>query len=416
MAANQTLAHLADSGNFDSSQISLSPRHGVITLSGYGINVRVDRGHLLLEDGIGANRYKTRLPRVGHGLKRLVVVGSDGMVSLAAIRWLADQGAAFVMLERNGKVLATTGPVQPSDVKLRRAQALAHQSGLDIQIARKLIAHKLNSQEHVARAMLGNPDAANMIAQYRDALQSANTQDQIRGLEARAAAAYWQAWRSVTVIFPNKDLPRVPEHWCIFGNRISPLSGSPRLAANPANAILNYLYALLEAEARLAATALGLDPGIGVLHLDSSRRDSLAFDLMEPIRPQVDALVFDLITRQTLKREWFFEQRDGNCRLMAACTAMLAETSSKWARAVAPIAEWVAHTLWAGSGDKAWKAPATRLTQSRKRDARKRLYIPDKRMATGFCSSCGSWTERGGGLCGECRAREVKSRMRNSAR
>ncbi len=71
MAATETLAHLADSGNFDNSQISLSPRRGVITLSGYGINVRVDRGHLLLEDGIGTNRFKTRLPRVGHGLKRL---------------------------------------------------------------------------------------------------------------------------------------------------------------------------------------------------------------------------------------------------------------------------------------------------------------------------------------------------------
>jgi len=33
-----------------------SPRHGVVTLSGYGIKVRVDRGHLLLEDGIGADR------------------------------------------------------------------------------------------------------------------------------------------------------------------------------------------------------------------------------------------------------------------------------------------------------------------------------------------------------------------------
>ena len=66
----------------------------------------------------------------------------------------------------------------------------------------------------------------------------------------------------------------VPEHWHTFGARISPLSGSPRLAANPPNAILNYLYALLESEARLAAAALGLDPGLGVLHVDTPNRDS----------------------------------------------------------------------------------------------------------------------------------------------
>jgi hypothetical protein len=47
------------------------------------------------------------------------------MVSLAALRWLADQDAAFVMLDRDGSVLATTGPVRSSDAKLRRAQALA---------------------------------------------------------------------------------------------------------------------------------------------------------------------------------------------------------------------------------------------------------------------------------------------------
>jgi CRISPR/Cas system-associated endonuclease Cas1 len=42
--------------------------------------------------------------------------------------------------------------------------------------------------------------------------------------------------------------------------RGSLLTSSPRLAINPANAILNYLYAILEAETRLACLTLGLDP------------------------------------------------------------------------------------------------------------------------------------------------------------
>src|SRR5271170_1343306 len=108
MAATKTVHQPLESHN------SLTPRHGVVTLYGYGIQVRVDRGHLFLEDGIGLDRRRYRLPRVGHGLRRLVVVGSDGMVSLAALRWLADQNAAFVMLDRIGKVLAITGPVHPS--------------------------------------------------------------------------------------------------------------------------------------------------------------------------------------------------------------------------------------------------------------------------------------------------------------
>src|SRR5262249_43467621 len=153
------------------------------------------------------------------------------------------------------------------------------------------------------------------------------------------AQAYWSAWRSLPIEFPRNDLRRVPEHWRTFGTRKSPLSGSSRLAVNPANAILNYLYTLLESEARLAAAALGLDPGIGILHVDTDARDSLACDLMEAARPQVDACLLDWITRGPFRREWFFEQRDGSCRLMGSFAIKLSETALMWTRAVAPIAE-----------------------------------------------------------------------------
>ena len=120
------------------------------TLS-YGIGVHVERGHLIVKDRVGADRREARFSRIGHGIRRLVVIGSDGMVSLAALRWLADQDAAFVMLDRDGSVLATTGPVRPSDARLRRAQALAHHSGAAVKIARELIARKLAGQEQVIR-------------------------------------------------------------------------------------------------------------------------------------------------------------------------------------------------------------------------------------------------------------------------
>jgi len=98
------------------------------------------------------------------------------------------------------------------------------------------------------------------------------------------------------------DVARVPDHWRNFGSCISPLTGSPRLAANPPNAILNYLYALLEAEARGAASAMGLDASLGVLHSDTPHRDSLALDLLEPARAQVDSYVIDYFLRPPFGR------------------------------------------------------------------------------------------------------------------
>lgn len=367
MAATQTVPQHLPRRNF----VPILPRHGVVTLFGYGIRVFVDRGHLTIQDGIVANRREGRLSRVGHGLRRLVVIGSDGMVSLAALRWLADQDAAFVMLERDGSVLATTGPVRPSDARLRRAQSLAQESGAALKIAIELVRQKLFAQQRLIQSGFQNADSIDVIANARQALMKAKSNEEIRRYEAHAALAYWAAWHELPVNYPRTDLRRVPEHWRTFGSRLSPLTRSPRLAVNPPNAMLNYLYAILESEARLAISELGLDPGIGFLHSDTRTRDSLACDLMEPVRPKVDAYLLDWLRRAPLQRKWFFEQRDGNCRLTGEFAVQLSETAKIWRQALGPLAEWIAHTLWSVTSQRPRAdVPATRLTQSRKREAK----------------------------------------------
>lgn len=182
MAATHTLPH--------SPAIPQMSKYGILTLYGFGIRVTMQSGHLAVEDGIGPERRWFRFPRVGHGLKRLVIVGSDGFVSLAALRWLADQDAAFVMLERDGSVLATTGPVRPSDARLRRAQALANQSDAALRIARELIDKKLAGQEQVARHKLFATENADTIRRYQSELAEADTPESVRLIESQAASAY----------------------------------------------------------------------------------------------------------------------------------------------------------------------------------------------------------------------------------
>ena len=362
MAAHQNVSEVPLSGK---SLVQIVPQQGVLTVFGYGIRIQIERGHLTIEDGIAGDRRKARLARVGHGLRRLVLIGSDGFISLSALRWLADQDAAFVMLERNGTVLTTTGPVYPSDARLRRAQSMAIHSGLALTIARELIHRKLVGQERVARTKLCKEGTAEVIRQMIFALSHATTIEMVREVEARAANAYWLAWRELPIQFPSRELWRVPNHWRRFGTRRSPLTGSPRLAVNPPGAMLNYLYAVLESESRLALAALGLDPGIGVLHFDSRARDSFACDLMEAARPEVDAYVLDWLTNRPLSRSWFFEQRDGNCRLMSGFAAQLAVTASMWRASISPVAEWISRALWSKLPKPSRTVlPAARLTQS----------------------------------------------------
>jgi len=404
MAATQTVPQVVPSRNLPAEIVE--PRHGVVTLFGYGIRIQVERGHLVLKDGIGSQRREGRFSRIENNLKRLVVIGSDGAVSLAALRWLADRDAAFVMLDRIGSVLATTGPVRPSDARLRRAQALANESGIALQIARELISRKLIGQELVLREKLHDLIGADEVKQARISLTTAPTIALIRQWEAKAALAYWFAWRSIPINFPQRDLPRVPDHWRMFGTRKSPITGSPRLAVNPPNAMLNYLYALLESESRLALAALGLDPGIGVIHVDTPSRDSFACDLMEAARPQVDGYVLDWITSEPLRREWFFEQRDGNCRLMASIAVRLSETMPMWGWAVAPVAEWISRVLWSTLKKPARQVyPATRLTQSRRREASGGSSIQPIGAITRplrICRTCGVALKSGDSYCAAC--------------
>jgi len=320
---------------------------------------------------------------------------SDGTISLAAIRWLNDQRISFVLLERSGKVLTTTSPAFPSDVNLRRSQALSHANGTALRIARELITRKFAGQEKIVRNKLKDSLTADFISKLRTDLAIADSSSSIRLIEAQAAQAYWSSWRTVSITYPKKDLPRVPDHWREFGARVSPLTSSPRLATNPANAVLNYLYAVLESESTLAASALGLDPGLGVLHVDSKNRPSLSLDLMESVRPLVDSYVLDWLLAQPLRREWFFEERNGNCRLMSELTVRLAETALTWRRAIAPVAEWLTQSFWKArrvSADRQNSYP-TRLTQRHRSEGRGNQFAAQAILAPHrpkLCQVCGA--------------------------
>jgi CRISPR-associated endonuclease Cas1 len=395
MSSNQTLT-------FE----NIRPEHGIVTLFGYNSSASVDRGHLVLNDGIGLNRRHGRFPRVRHGLRRLVVIGSTGMVTFEALRWLSDQDAAFVMLDRDGTVLAVSGPVGPSDARLRRAQSLAHQSDTAVRISKELISQKLQGQERLLREVLRDSVSADFVASNRLKLNDATTVQSIRQIESLGAQTYWSVWHNIPVNFPTADLNRTPQHWRTFGTRKSPITGSPRLAVNPANAMLNYMYALLESEARLAAASLGLDPGIGFLHVDTDARDSLACDLMEPGRPQVDAFLMDWIIKQPIRREWFFEQRDGSCRLMASFAVKLSESAPTWRQFLAPIAEWVSKVLWSTVRHNGRRTPApTHLTQSNRRSAKGLPHLSHIKLPQPprLCTTCGAKVTAGYERCASCK-------------
>jgi len=357
---------------------SLRSKSGVLVLSGYGIKVIVEGGHLGVEDGVGSERRRGRFSRATAGFKRLVILGHSGIVSLDALRWLNDVGIAFVHIDCDGNLIAAISPSGLDDGRLRRAQAIASDSGngtdggagtgIGFGIARDLITQKMAGQLNVLERLRDNSAIETVKSAITKIPQTKNV-DALRLLESQAALAYWEAWRYLDVLFVHRDKPRVPEHWLTFGIRGSLLTHNPRKATNPANAILNYLYAILEAEARIAALTMGLDPGIGVMHADLKARDSFVCDLIEPMRPRADNFALDLLQHRAFKKSDFFETREGVCRVMPPFTQTLIDTSPRWAKELAHFAESVAKRLLP-TGNGIGRVLPTPLTQKRRRDGR----------------------------------------------
>lgn len=322
----------------------------VVVCDGFGVRVTVNHGALVVVDGVGEHRRERTYAKVS-APSRLVVAG-DGLLTTEALSWCRAQDVAVVVL-RGGDVLLGASPPGRDDARLRRAQALAGIDGsaVGLRIVRDLLTEKLRGQAKVLTTTFGDDDTASTVLDLAGGIEVASTIDECRQLEAVAAAAYFATWAGherTAVGFVAKDRHRVPPHWRVYDSRRSAITGASntnRLAERPLNALLNYVYKLAEIEARFALVRLGLDPGLGILHLDAAGRDSLALDVIEPLRPKVDRFVLSLIAERMFYKRDFVERADGHTRCAAPLSHELAATMPTWRREVAPFAEAVAHAL-----------------------------------------------------------------------
>ena len=98
---------------------------------------------------------------------------------------------------------------------------------------------------------------------------------------------------------------------------MSPKSGYGRNSVTPFHSCLNYLYACLESRVKRYCIAYRLDVDFPVLHSNSrTNRSGLIYDLMEPVRPLVDRLLYQFMARTALRVSDFFETRQGVCKVM----------------------------------------------------------------------------------------------------
>ena len=77
--------------------------------------------------------------------------------------------------------------------------------------------------------------------------------------------------------------------------------------------MLNYCYIVEAGRLAKALAAQGLALTIGYLHSDKKGRNSLVWDVIEPLRPAIDAKVFAFVEANTNSRGLTSLSRDTTC-------------------------------------------------------------------------------------------------------
>lgn len=271
---------------------------GVLYLLSKGSNAKKDGGRIIIEK---EDHLVGRMP-----IRSLtsVVVGPAANISTAAVYACLEEKIPVFFLDKKWRLLGQLADDQATVPVIRQQFATLEDPTLAMKLAKSLIDEKIGNQYRLLKSYTRTVKAPQLakslktIKAERGKVEACETEDSLRGIEGSCARQYFMGFGT------------------LLDNRTWHFKGRSRPAADPANALLNFGYAFLEREVRIAIIGQGLDTRIGFLHSNNNRKNSLVFDLMELFRqPVIDRFVLSLLRLQTYKPQDFEKNDEGECRL-----------------------------------------------------------------------------------------------------
>ena len=303
-----------------------------LILTGYGLSIRVDKGRLVIKDGLTHFPSKPAETIFFKGSldlpPRILIVDGKGNISLDAIDWLQEQSIDLIRLRFDGRiqfVVSASGyAADPKKVEWQRKTRASEAAR--VKYAVPLIQQKIRGTLYNLENLL--PESRSR-EKATEAAKSAlvelkqsppDTIAKLSAIEGTVAQGYFFAWRALDIKWKETKRYPIPDEWKKYFSRSSLKWRESRVrnksATHPVNAMLNYAYALLESEVRIKVIADGYDPSLGITHENSnSDRHAFVFDQMEPLRPVSDRVILDLISNMTLSGTDFDLQSDGVVRV-----------------------------------------------------------------------------------------------------
>ena len=319
-----------------------------LILTGYGLSIRVDKGRLVIKDGLTHFPSKPAETIFFKGSldlpPRIVIVDGKGNISLDALDWLQEQSIDLIRLRFDGRVqfvVSANGyAADPKKVEWQRKTRASEPAR--VKYAVPLIQQKIRGTLYNLENLLPESrsrekaieTAKGALAELKRSLP--DTIAKLHAIEGTVAQGYFFAWRALDIKWKETKRYPIPDEWKRYFSRSSlkwrENHVRNRDATHPINAMLNYAYALLESEVRIKAIAVGYDPSVGIMHDRlSADRHSFVFDQMEPMRPIADRSILELIRTKTFSGADFDLQTDGVVR---ACPELARSIGRKVCNAI----------------------------------------------------------------------------------
>ena len=301
-----------------------------LVLCGHGVPLRIEKGTLFIQNGFTHHPQEREIFRFFKGdlnlPPKLIMLDGSGSLSFDVLSWLSEQNVPLIRIGYQGDVVTVIGGAGSAYNPDLVAWQIATRADLEKRLVFccDLIARKVRASVNTLTTAIPPSRSRDLaLGRAEEAIARLNARavssaNDVLMVEARAAAAYFTAWRGLPIRWRSKTQNPIPEGWETAGGRRTlrdSLAASNRNATHPVNAMLNYAYAVIQSQVQTRAVADGYDPRLGILH--ESRPDALALilDLVEPRRPVADAAVLNLIAKHALSGADFVIRSDGVCRL-----------------------------------------------------------------------------------------------------
>ena len=239
-----------------------------------------------------------------------ILITTSTALTTDAIELAVENNIDIVFLKKYGQPFARVWHSKMGSIStIRKKQLELEENIMGTTLIKEFLTQKMNNQIDHLNVLASNrrderkliikeavekiKNQVNNIESIENTTKIKDIRSSIQGYEGTASRVYFKMLSEL-----------MPEKYKFNGRSKNP-------AKDEFNCMLNYGYGIMYSNVERACILAGLDPFIGIMHVDNYNRQSFVFDLIEMYRIYIDQIVFKLFSSKKIKTDYFDKVEGG---------------------------------------------------------------------------------------------------------